>query len=57
MINAYDFLKIKQKICTTHKHCIKCEFYYACIQISNATDKEIMSALGIAEKMKELERK
>ena len=52
-LSAYDFLKIKQKICVTHRHCIKCEFYYACIQISNATDKEIVKALEIAEKIKE----
>ena len=40
-LSATEFLKIKKEICPTHRHCIKCEFYYVCIAISNASDKEI----------------
>lgn len=54
-LSANDFLEIKRKVCSTHRHCIKCEFYYACIAISNASDKEIKNALQKAEEIKESE--
>lgn len=52
-LSAEDFVRIKRKVCSTHRHCVKCEFYYVCIQVSNASDKEIESALQRAEKIKE----
>ena len=49
---AQDFLKIKKKVCPTHRHCIKCEFYYVCIAISSSSDIDVDKALQKAEELK-----
>ena len=51
-LTVKEFLKIKQKICLTKKHCIKCEFYYGCNQIANATEKEMDAVIEIATRHK-----
>lgn len=50
-MEAIDFLRIKQKVCKTHRNCVKCEFYYGCTQISNATEKNMIEAIQSAKKL------
>ena len=52
-LTAKEFLEIKKRICYTHKHCVKCEFYYACHEIVNSTEHDIDKALKFAEEVKE----
>lgn len=56
-LTAKEFLEIKRAICPKRSHCIKCEFYYGCMQISNANDRNIEEVLAAAakHKMKQLE--
>ncbi len=55
-MEVLDFLKIKRDICPKRCHCVKCEFYYGCTQISNASDKDLDEVILNAEKYKELRK-
>ena len=51
-LTAKEFLEIKHKVCPKKSHCVKCEFYYGCTQIANATDRDIEEVLAAAGKYK-----